>query len=75
MNKLAFFSSRLFVSVMAAMIVFVIKFAADYNNILVEQVSDRPTSFPPSAAWMTALPWAILTFALVFIVCWLFFKK
>jgi len=71
----------IFISIVPAVIVFLVKFYIDYNRILFlgtpvnGVLPENFTSFPPSGAWITALPWAISVFALVFIVGWLFFRK
>jgi hypothetical protein len=62
-----------------ATIAFIVVFIINYRSLL----SDQPrsdalppnfTSYPPSAAWLIALPWAIGIFIVAFVIIW-FLRK
>lgn len=63
----------LLVSILSAVIVFVLTYWHNYQSLLSKQPKNGVlpadfTSFPPSSAWVIALPWAIATFVVIFII-------
>ena len=52
-------------SLIVAVLVFIIKYTWDYRVISERIKIDPINSFPPSAAWITALPWAVGTFIFI----------
>lgn len=59
--------------------VFVAVFTWQYFRLLAQQpgiATHQPiTSFPPSAAWLTALPWSLLAFSAMAVGAYLFCKR
>ncbi len=69
----------LLISFISSAIVLAVSYFINYRALLSMQPKNGVfpknfTSFPPSAAWMDALPHALAALALVFIICWLIFK-
>jgi hypothetical protein len=60
----------------AGVLVFGVVFLVEYLRLLAHQPPNEPgqpwpadvTSFPPSAAWVAALPCGVITFVVVFVV-------
>jgi len=71
---------KVIISLVCAVVVFAIKYFVDYNRLVSEQpqngvLPNNFTSFPPTSAWMSALPWAVIVFVAVFLGLWIFLKK
>jgi hypothetical protein len=62
-------------SVTVSVLVFVVKYIIEYRVITERIKADPLNSFPPSAAWLVALPYAVITFIIVFAASWLVLKK
>jgi hypothetical protein len=63
----------LLISALAAVVVFVLTYWYNYQSLLSKQPKNGVlptdfTSFPPSSAWIIALPWAIAAFVVIFII-------
>jgi hypothetical protein len=69
----------LLISALTAIVVFVVVYRIKYQDIFKHTLQgggkEPITSFPPSSAWIIALPYALGGFVIVFLICWLIFKK
>jgi len=71
---------NLLISFVVSLVVFIVVYAIEYFKLLRVQPSnvkmlENSTSFPPSSAWVIALPWGIITFVVVLLILLLVFKK
>lgn len=67
----------LFASLIAFVIVFVFFYIRSYRYLAAHQpgpATTDVTSFPTSAAWLSALPYAIVAFAAVLVIGWLIIR-
>jgi ABC-type antimicrobial peptide transport system permease subunit len=64
------------ISFLVAALVFAFVFYIQYR-LLSAQLEKDPlsTSFPPSSAWLIALPWALGVFVVILIIGWLVARK